>query len=43
MNKALRPGSAVDDISVDLVTGFPVVYVGHPVTTDMVKSDDDDE
>ena len=43
MNKALGPGSVADDISVDPVTGFPVVYVGHLVTTEMVMAADDDD
>ena len=43
MNKALRPGAVADDISGDPVTGFPVGYVGHPVTTEMVMAADDDE
>lgn len=42
VNKALRPGSVADDIIVDPVTGFPVVYVGHPVTTEMVAAAEDD-
>jgi hypothetical protein len=42
VSKALRPGSVADDISVDPVTGFPVVYVGHPVTREMVMTANDD-
>lgn len=43
VSMALEPGAVADDISVDPVTGFPVVYVGHPVTTEMVMAADDDE
>lgn len=42
VHKALLPGSEVDDISVDPMTGFPVVYVGHPVTTEMVLAAEDE-
>ena len=43
MRRALRPDTAGERVGVDAATGLPVVCLGTPVTTEMVRAAVDEE
>jgi len=43
VRRALSPAGISDKVRVDETTGLPVVWVGRPVTTEMVRAAADDE
>jgi hypothetical protein len=43
VREGLSPNSGTAGVSIDPVTGFPLVHLGRPVTTEMVRAAADDE
>ncbi len=43
VRRALRPEAGSGQVTLDTRTGLPVVYVGVPVTTEMVRAAIDEE
>ena len=43
MRRALRPDTEGERVGVDAATGLPVVCLGTPVTTEMVRAAVDEE
>jgi len=43
MRRALRPDTVGERVGVDAATGLPVVCLGTPVTTEMVRAAVDEE
>jgi len=43
VRRALTPAGISDKVHADETTGLPVVWVGRPVTTEMVRAAVDDE